>query len=134
MPGDDIIGYITRGRGVTVHKKDCPNAKNLSGEENRMIDVHWEMDITDEILGEGSYEAKIRIETTDRKGMLNSITGVIANQGINIISASAKTTKEKTGLLDFVIEVGNLAVLNELLRQMQRISGVTKAYRVDKKR
>lgn len=133
IPGDDIIGYITRGRGVTVHKKDCPNAKNLTGEENRMIDVHWELDITDEILGEGSYETKIRVETTDRKGMLNSVTSIIANQGINIKAASAKTTKDKTGILDFVIEVSNLSVLNELLRSIQRLTGVTKAYRVDKK-
>ena len=75
----------------------------------------------------------MRVETTDRKGMLSSVTSIIANQGINIKSASAKTTKEKTGLLDFVIEVSNLSVLNELLRSIQRLTGVTKAYRVDKK-
>ncbi|MDD3000446.1 MAG: bifunctional (p)ppGpp synthetase/guanosine-3',5'-bis(diphosphate) 3'-pyrophosphohydrolase [Candidatus Riflebacteria bacterium] len=134
IPGDDIIGYITRGRGVTVHKKDCPNAKSLTSDtENRIIDVRWDLGITDEILGAGSYTVKIRVETTDRRGMLNSVTSVIANQGLNIISASAKTTKERTGILEFTIEVGNSDILNELLRLILRLTGVTKAYRVDKK-
>ncbi|MGI6445185.1 MAG: RelA/SpoT family protein [Candidatus Ozemobacteraceae bacterium] len=134
IPGDEIIGYITRGRGVTVHKKDCPNTKSLASDsENRIIDVRWDLGITDEILGAGSYMVKIRVETTDRRGMLNSVTSVIANQGLNIISASAKTTKERTGILEFTIEVGNSEVLNELLRLILRLTGVTKAYRVDKK-
>ncbi|MEW6711625.1 MAG: bifunctional (p)ppGpp synthetase/guanosine-3',5'-bis(diphosphate) 3'-pyrophosphohydrolase, partial [Candidatus Riflebacteria bacterium] len=106
IPGDEIMGYITRGRGVTVHKKDCPNTKNLLADtENRLIDVHWDMGIDDETEPHGEYLAKVRIETTDRKGMLNSVTSVIANQGVNIHSATAKTTKQKTGLLDFSVEV-----------------------------
>jgi GTP pyrophosphokinase len=117
-----------------VHKKDCPNTKSLASDsENRIIDVRWDLGITDEIMGAGSYMVKIRVETTDRRGMLNSVTSVIANQGLNIISASAKTTKERTGILEFTIEVGNSEVLNELLRLILRLTGVTKAYRVDKK-
>jgi len=132
IPGDEIIGYITRGRGVTVHKKDCPNAQNLKNDtEDRLIDVRWDLGIVDEVLGEGDYLAKIRIETTDRKGMLNSVTSVIANQGINIHSASAKTTKQKTGILDFSIEVRDSGMLDGLLRALARLIGVTKAYRVD---
>ena len=132
IPGDEIIGYITRGRGVTVHKKDCPNAQNLKNDtEDRLIDVRWDLGIVDEVLGEGDYLAKIRIETTDRKGMLNSVTSVIANQGINIHSASAKTTKQKTGVLDFSIEVRDSGMLDGLLRALSRLIGVTRAYRVD---
>jgi guanosine-3',5'-bis(diphosphate) 3'-pyrophosphohydrolase len=135
IPGDDIIGYITRGRGVTVHKKDCPNTASLTADtDNRIIDARWDLGITEEILGDSSYEVKIRVETTDRRGMLNSITSVMANQGINIISASAKTTKEKTGVLEFSIEVGSLVVLNELIRLLLRLTGVSKAYRIDKGR
>lgn len=132
IPGDQIIGYITRGRGVTVHKSDCPNAKNLLNDsEGRQIDVRWDLGIVDEVLGEGDYLVKVRIETTDRKGMLNSVTSVIANQGINIHSASAKTTKQKTGILDFSIEVRDSGMLDGLLRAIARLIGVTKAYRVD---
>ncbi|NCB40203.1 MAG: bifunctional (p)ppGpp synthetase/guanosine-3',5'-bis(diphosphate) 3'-pyrophosphohydrolase [Erysipelotrichia bacterium] len=132
IPGDQIMGYITRGRGVTVHKKDCPNAQNLRNDtENRLIEVRWDLGITDEILNEGDYLAKIRIETTDRKGMLNSVTSVIANQGINIHSATAKTTKQKTGLLDFSIEVRDANMLESLLKSLARLIGVTRAYRIE---
>jgi (p)ppGpp synthase/HD superfamily hydrolase len=87
---------------VTVHKKDCPNARNLQNDtEDRLIDVRWDLGITEEQHVEGDYLAKIRIETTDRKGMLNSVTSVIANQGINIHSAIARTTKQKTVFSNF---------------------------------
>lgn len=133
IPGDDIIGYITRGRGVTVHKKNCPNARHLvSDNENRLIDVRWDMGIADENELESEYLAKVRVETTDRKGMLNSVTSVIANQGVNIHSATAKTTKQKTGLLDFSVEVRNSTSLDSLMRAISRLIGVTKVYRLEK--
>ncbi len=132
IPGDEIIGYITRGRGVTVHKKDCPNAKNLANDsEGRLIEVRWDLGIPDETTFESDYLVKIRIETTDRKGMLNSVTSIIANQGINIHAATAKTTKQKTGLLDFSIEVRDSKMLDGLLKGISRLIGVTKAYRID---
>ena len=132
IPGDEIMGYITRGRGVTVHKKDCPNAKNLLKDtENRLIDVHWDQGVADEAEPVGEYLAKVRIETTDRKGMLNSVTSVIANQGVNIHSATAKTTKQKTGLLDFSVEVRDSNSLDSLIRAISRLIGVTKVYRLD---
>lgn len=132
IPGDDIIGYITRGRGVTVHKLDCTNTRNLkSDNENRLIDVNWDMGITDEEETEGNYLTKIRIETTDRKGMLNSVTSVIANQGINIHSATARTTKHKTGVLDFSIEVRDSQMLSALTKSISRLIGVKKVFRTD---
>lgn len=132
IPGDEILGYITRGRGVTVHKKDCPNAQNLRNDkEDRLIDVRWDLGVNEELTPEGDYLAKICIETTDRKGMLNSITSVIANHGINIHSAVARTTKQKTGRLEFTIEVRDSNMLASLLNAAQRVIGVTKAYRID---
>jgi GTP pyrophosphokinase len=117
---------------VTVHKKDCPNARNLvSDTENRLIDVHWDMGIPDEAEPIGEYLAKVRVETTDRKGMLNSVTSVIANQGVNIHSATAKTTKQKTGLLDFSVEVRDSNSLDSLIRAISRLIGVTKVYRLE---
>lgn len=132
IPGDDILGYITRGRGVTIHKKDCPNARNLQNDtENRLINVNWDTGLSDQSHEEEIFLVKIRIETTDRKGMLNSITTVIANHGINIHSATAKTTRQKTGVLDFTVEVRDSQMLNALLKSVLRLIGVTKAYRVD---
>jgi GTP pyrophosphokinase len=132
IPGDDIIGYITRGRGVTVHKKSCPNARNLVADtENRLIDVHWDSGISDETEPINEYLAKVRVETTDRKGMLNAVTSVIANQGVNIHSATARTTKQKTGLLDFSVEVRDSNSLASLMRSISRLIGVTKVYRLE---
>lgn len=132
IPGDDIIGYVTRGRGVTVHKKDCQNAKNLISEIDRLIDCRWDLGIEDELFGSDDYQVKIRVETTDRKGMLSSVTSVIANLGVNILSASCKTTRQRTGVLDFSIEVRDSVMLKELLASISRLIGVTKAYRVEK--
>ncbi|MBR4329466.1 MAG: bifunctional (p)ppGpp synthetase/guanosine-3',5'-bis(diphosphate) 3'-pyrophosphohydrolase, partial [Candidatus Riflebacteria bacterium] len=133
IPGDDIIGYITRGRGVTIHRKDCPNAKNLENETDRLIDVRWDLGIEDEILGTADdYKVKIRVETSAQRGMINSVTSVIANFGINIISASCKTTKQRVGILDFIIEVKDSVMLRELLYSITKLVGVTNAYRVEK--
>ncbi len=132
IPGDPIMGYITRGRGVTVHKKDCPNAQNLANDtEDRLIDVRWDLGLSDVETPETDYMAKIRVETTDRKGMLNSVTSVIANQSVNIHSATAKTTKKKTGLLDFTVEVRDSNMLDSLIRSISRLIGVTKVYRLE---
>lgn len=133
IPGDKILGYITRGRGVTVHKYNCPNAKNLlSDTENRIIEVSWDLGVADENSPEENYLAKIRVETTDRKGMLNSVTSVISNQSVNIHSASARTTKKKTGILDFSVEVKNSSMLDRLMASISRLIGVTKVYRFEK--
>lgn len=129
IPGDPIIGYITRGRGVTVHRTDCPNVKALLKQpEGRIIDVYWDMGSAS-TSKEASYFAHIRIETEDRTGMLNSITSVIANQGVNIYSATAKTTKKKTGFLDFCVQVRDSNQLNTLIRAIERVSGVMKVFR-----
>ena len=133
IPGDKIIGYITRGRGVTVHKYNCPNAKNLLNDtENRIIDVSWDLGISDENDPNNNYLTKIRVETTDRKGMLNSVTSVISNQSVNIHSATARTTKKKTGVLDFSVEVKNSAMLDRLMNSISRLIGVIRVYRLEK--
>jgi GTP pyrophosphokinase len=131
IPGDPILGYITRGRGVTVHRADCPNAKDLSTKlDGRLIDVKWDMGGSDE-EEKMAYLAKIRIETADRPGMLNSVTAVIANLGVNVFSATARTTKKNTGVLEFSVEVRDSAQLQSLMRSILRLTGVEKVYRID---
>jgi len=131
IPGDPIVGYITRGRGVTVHRADCPNAKELVGKsDGRLIDVHWDMGVPLEQVST-SYIARIRMETTDRQGMLSAVTALIAEQKININSATARTTKKKTGVIDFSVEVRNTTQLDTLMRSLARLAGVVKVYRVD---
>ncbi|HNW36264.1 MAG TPA: TGS domain-containing protein, partial [Candidatus Ozemobacteraceae bacterium] len=131
IPGDPIMGYITRGRGVTVHRTDCPNAKELYKQpEGRMIDVRWDMGVQVEQT-DTAYRTRMRVETTDRPGMLNAVTSVISNQGVNIHSANARTTKQRTGVLDFSIEVNNAQHLQALIRALMRVNGVTKVFRSD---
>ncbi|OQA05145.1 MAG: GTP pyrophosphokinase [bacterium ADurb.Bin374] len=131
IPGDPIMGYITRGRGVTVHRTDCPNAKELYKQpEGRLIDVRWDMGVQVEQVDQ-SYRTRMRVETTDRPGMLNAVTSVISNQGVNIYSANARTTKQRTGVLDFSIEVANAQQLQALIRALLRVNGVTKVFRSD---
>lgn len=131
IPGDPIIGYITRGRGVTVHRSDCPNARELlTKNDGRLIDVHWDMGVPLEDT-RTNYIAKIRLETTDRPGMLNAVTGVISGLNVNIFSANARTTKKGTGVLEFSVEVRDTHQLDSLIRSLSRLNGVVKAYRLD---
>jgi (p)ppGpp synthase/HD superfamily hydrolase len=98
-----------------------------------LIDVRWDLGIEDEILGTSDdYRVKIRVETSAQRGMINSVTGVIGNFGINIISASCKTTRQRVGILDFIIEVKDSVMVKELLYSIGKLVGVTKAYRVEK--
>jgi GTP pyrophosphokinase len=132
IPGDPILGYITRGRGVTVHRHDCPNAHELTTKgDGRLIEVRWDLGTPAEDNRSSSYLSKIRVETSDRTGMLNSITTIISGLGININSASARTTKKKTGILEFSVEVHNSSQLQSLIKSLLRLNGVEKVYRVD---
>ncbi len=129
IPGDPIMGYITRGRGVTVHRTDCPNARALHNQpDGRLIDVHWDMGMPVE-QGGAAYQAKIRIEVMDRTGVLNSITSVIANQGVNVVTMSARTTKKRTGMLDFCVEIRDSNQLMTLIRAIERVNGVIRVFR-----
>ncbi|MBF0499046.1 MAG: bifunctional (p)ppGpp synthetase/guanosine-3',5'-bis(diphosphate) 3'-pyrophosphohydrolase [Candidatus Riflebacteria bacterium] len=131
IPGDPIMGYITRGRGVTVHRGDCPNARQLlSKSDGRLIDVSWDMGVQLEET-KNAYIAKIRLDTTDRPGMLLAVTGIISGLSVNIFSANARTTKNGTGVLDFSVEVRDKNQLEGLIRSLSRLNGVVRAYRVD---
>jgi GTP pyrophosphokinase len=121
LPGDEVVGYITRGRGITVHRADCPNIENLDPE--RLIDVKWDS-------GDGaSYTAKIWVLTVDRKGMLASISGAISAAEANILQAELKTTQDKRALFNFVLEVSNKAHLDRIMNNVKQIEGVIRVER-----
>ena len=90
IPGDEIIGYITKGRGVAVHRKDCPNS-NLENEyfKNRIVNVSWE---TSKVA---SFEAEIQIVTEDRRGIINDITHTVAVEKISLNGINARKSKER---------------------------------------
>jgi len=122
LPGDPVIGFITRGRGVTVHTTDCPHS--LEGDPERRIDVEWDM------KKKASRPAKIRVFCVDQKGMLANITGAITNCEANIISANVLSTLDRKGINTFEVDVQNLDHLNRVLNALLKLKGVYKVERM----
>lgn len=123
VPGDEIIGYITRGRGLSIHRKDCPNILDLTGQE-RFIDVEWDTDEKTE------YPVEIQIKATDRPGLLTEITQGITDSNISLLSLNARTSKEKLVLINMTLEIKDTEQLRELMKRIRKLKGVIDVYRV----
>ena len=124
LPGDPIFGYITRGRGVTVHHIDCPGIQELGEESERLVDVEWD-------TGQKTiYPTKISIVTEDRQGLLASIGNVLAECEINIIKANVQQGPNKRAFFDLSIEIEDLAQLNKTLAKVMKVEGVILVERV----
>lgn len=124
VPGDDIIGFVTRGRGLSVHRSDCPNAQVLLDNPERILEVHWDKGQL------STYQVEINVEALDRTQLLQDISTVLSEAGVNIISASVSIGKDNIAVFSFIIEIGNLANLKNILAAIKRIDVVFDAYRV----
>ena len=118
VPGDEIVGYITKGRGVSVHRKDCKNVKDLFEEENRMIDVSW---YTDE---PSSYNVDIVMFSNDRDGLLADIIATVTAEKAPLMAVNSKVSKERIVITELTIEVNNIAQLNSVLKALRKIDSV----------
>lgn len=124
VPGDEIVGYITKGRGISVHRKDCTNITSLPEEEKmRFIDVEW--DTTEE----KSYNADITVIAEDRKGLFSDISKVCENMDVHISGVNAKSSKEKTIHIVLTLSISNTAQMKKILRTLHGVSGVSEVYR-----
>lgn len=125
VPGDEIVGYITQGRGVSIHKQDCTNIIQMSGEEpERMVEVSWGEEV------DNLYPVNIQVEAYDRTGLLNDITALLANEKVNLLSMNTLSTKEShTAVIRFTIEVGELGVLSKLLHRIDQLPNVLNVFR-----
>ncbi|MCL4415868.1 MAG: bifunctional (p)ppGpp synthetase/guanosine-3',5'-bis(diphosphate) 3'-pyrophosphohydrolase [Actinobacteria bacterium] len=126
VPGDKIMGYITRGRGISVHRTDCNNIKTLmKNEEQRFIEVKWDN------FAPHKFNAEIQIEAMDRTKLLRDVTNVISEYDLNIINASTLRTN-KSGLVKFrfIIEISNKYILKDILNNLKQIESVYDVYRV----
>ena len=121
VPGDDIVGYITRGRGVTVHKADCVNA--LHGEPERAVPVSWASEET------GTFSANIHIICYDHSSLLGELTNFIEDQGVPLTAISVKINKNKTCTIITTLQVRSREQLDGLLNKLTRRSDVIDAYR-----
>ena len=124
VPGDAIVGFVTRGSGVSVHRSDCKNVEQLRNEPERMMDVSWAASTKSIFL------VQIQIEALDRSGLLSDVTRVLSEHHVNILSASVSTRSDRVALSRFVFELGDPAVLEHLLNAVRRIEAVYDVYRV----
>ena len=126
VPGDEIIGYITKGRGVSIHRTDCVNIEDLLQDENRIIDVAWYAEET-----EGAYNVDIEILSNDRTGLLSDIVKEITSQKINIMGVNTKTSRERIATIDITIEVENIDQLTKVIKAIRKVDSV---YEVNRKK
>lgn len=122
VPGDPIIGFITRGEGVSVHREDCKNCKSLNSE--RVVEVSW----ADQ--ARGVFLVQIQVEALDRSGLLSDVTRVLTENHVNILNASVSTGKDRVALSKFVFEMADPSHLDHVLNQVKRIEAVYDVYRV----
>ena len=128
MPGDDaIVGFITRGRGVTIHRSDCPNVLRFSEDgRERLIEVDWDM------KGDDTYPVDIEIDAFDRPGLLRDITAVVANEKINISTVSVITRKKE--LKAKVLATLDIATIDQLSRVLALIAQLPNIIEVRRRR
>ena len=125
VPGDEIVGFVTRGAGVSVHRSDCKNVASLLTEPERMIDVEWAA--TSKLV----FLVQIQVEALDRSGLLSDVTRVLSENHVNILSATVSTSSERLALSRLVFEMGDTTHLDRVLNAVRRIDAVYDVYRVN---
>jgi guanosine-3',5'-bis(diphosphate) 3'-pyrophosphohydrolase len=125
VPGDEIVGFVTRGAGVSVHRSDCKNVKELMTEPERMIDVDWAPS------SKSVFLVQIQVEALDRAGLLSDVTRVLSENHVNILSATVSTSNQRLAISRFVFEMGDTTHLDRVLNAVRRIDAVYDVYRVN---
>ncbi len=123
LPGDDIIGYITRGRGISIHRKDCANMIAVDDPE-RLIEVGWDQN------KEASYSAEIQIQSVDRSGLLSEVTRNAEENDLTILSLNARANRDNIVTIIMMAEVKDTKHLNKFINNMRKVEGIIDAYRV----
>jgi GTP pyrophosphokinase len=124
VPGDDIMGFVTLGRGISVHRTDCTNFGALQERGERMIDVSWAQEQG------GSYFVWIQVEALDRPGLLMDVTRVLSDFGANIHASSSATGRDRVAILRYEVEMSDPQLLERLLSDIRNVKGVFDAYRL----
>ncbi|WP_420830027.1 RelA/SpoT family protein [Planomonospora venezuelensis] len=124
VPGDDIVGFVTRGHGVSVHRTNCPNVEQLRAEPDRLVEVSWSP-------GDDSvFLVAIQVEALDRPRLLSDVTRTLSDQHVNILSASVTTSRDRVAISKFTFEMGDPKHLGHVLKAVRNIQGVYDVYRV----
>jgi GTP diphosphokinase / guanosine-3',5'-bis(diphosphate) 3'-diphosphatase len=122
VPGDEIIGYITRGRGATIHRQDCPNILRLRGDQERIVKVSW---------GEvkHTYPVAVEVKAYDRQGLLGDISSILNNESINLIDISLKVN-HNLAVIKLVLDIGDLVQLSRILTRIESLQNVMEVHRL----
>jgi len=124
VPGDEILGFVTRGGGVSVHRTDCTNADQLRATPERLVEVEWAPSASSVFL------VAIQVEALDRHRLLSDITKVLADEKVNILSASVTTSRDRVAVSRFTFEMGDPKHLGHVLKAVRNVEGVYDVYRV----
>ena len=125
LPGDDIIGYITKGRGVAIHRKDCPNIK-LDDEflKNRLVEVEWNNP------EKSKFEGEVKIIAIDRVGLLNDVIHIVSMEKLSISGINCRVLKDNTANISLLVEVNDISELKQLMKKIKSIPGVDEVSRM----
>ncbi len=124
VPGDRILGYITRGRGLTIHTVDCPNLEALDYDKNRLVEVEWDTSMP------STHSVKVSVIAVDKTGVLANVSAAISECQANISRAEITTREDRKAMLDFVIEIADTGHLGRVMKTIERVDGVITARRV----
>ncbi len=124
VPGDDILGFVTRGGGVSVHRRACTNAAALLGQQDRLVDVAWAPS------ADSVFVVSIQVEALDRHRLLSDVSRVLSDERVNILSAVVTTNRDRVAVSKFTFELAEAKHLGHLLRAIRNVEGVYDVYRI----
>ncbi|HYR93973.1 MAG TPA: ACT domain-containing protein, partial [Methylomirabilota bacterium] len=123
VPGDAVVGYITRGRGVTVHRADCTNVKAGGGDKERLVEVDWDLSET------RTYPVAVRIEGWDRDGFLRDVAAVISENQVQLVALSAAANPDRTATVNATLSVTSVEQLSRVLARLESVRDVFSVHR-----
>ncbi len=126
VPGDQILGFVTRGRGISVHRDDCPNAVELKRSSERIIEVSWALEPGDEV----SYEVELQLEAMDRMNLLRDVTQVLSECGANVLVCTTNSHKDSMVSMRFRIQISDISFIETVLKKLGAVNGVFDAHRM----
>ena len=123
VPGDKLVGFVTRGRGATIHRGDCPNLEHLAIDNARLVDVEWKP------TADSTSPAKLFVETIDKPGILATLSALISSVNVNISHVEAKSTEDKKANIIFILEVKDKIQLAGLTQKIAQMEGILRVSR-----
>ena len=124
VPGDEVLGFVTKGQGVSVHRVDCHNFQNLKSQQDRVVEVEWAP------TSKSLFLVQVQVEALDRSGLLSDVTRTLSEHHVNILSASVNTSSSRLAISKFLFEMANATHLDHVLGAIRRIEGVYDVYRI----